>query len=142
MSNNDNKEIVPTEKPTDEAIREMSQSRPYVIDIMQTQLLYDIASMLEQRLPEGIIRPIDLSITQKTTVLEPPNEEMPWFAFTIFNDGPSPVFFEVNKDFMTRKASLSRRDQISIDMFKDGIHKLILYCDVGNTAAVRIYAKK
>ena len=133
-----------------------TRQRPYVQEAIQTQILYDIAGMLEDQgktlidffndwketIPRGRIRPLDLTVTATITELNPTNApDMPWMTIDLFNDGPNPVYVTINEEFTRRKAPLTIGETLTVDMKKRNINKIFLFCDAGNTANIRIYAK-
>jgi len=133
------------------------KERPYAQDALQTQLLYDIASMLEdqretlmsfyqdwkQTVPKGVYRPLTVDVSDVITTLDPKNvPSMPWITFTIFNDGPSPVYMMVNEEFVQERTSLNLGENVTINMKKDQIQKVTLHCASGLTSRVRIFAVK
>lgn len=131
--------------------------RPYAVQMLQLQILYDMAGMLEDiaetlahhqsefksTIPQGKLEPIGLLITDTRTVLKKENcPTMPWITFNLFNDGPNPVYVDVNKDQPSLTAPLAIGDAIQVDMKVPKIKRVLLICSSGNTAAVRIYAKR
>ncbi len=117
-----------------------------VTDIEQNQILREIAQLLNERNPIGELFQFNIAVTDRATVLDKDNDddnyEFPWFSFTLRNDGPNAVYFDINKNYLARKTSVQFNEEITIDFGKNKIQKLNLYCDSGETASVRIYAKK
>lgn len=131
----------------------MLKERPYAIQMMQLQILYDIASILEDisetnaqhysefkaTIPEGEVEPIALNVTAQVTHLRKQDyPTMPWISMTVFNDGPNPVFIGV--PYRPVEAPLVMGEQLAINMVERKIKKVLLVCGPGNVAAVRIYA--
>jgi len=138
-------------------IETIIKERPYAAQMIQLQILYDMAGMLEDiaesiaqlrsefrsTIPRGKIIPIELSLTDSiTTLTREQYDTMPWMSFDLYNDGPDPVHVVVNEDFITEKAPLGSGESLKVDMKAPIIEKVMLYCGVGNTASVRIYAKR
>jgi hypothetical protein len=97
-----------------------------------------------QRVPTGNVEPIKLQVTDALTrisfrVFSP----SPWFSFTLFNDGPDPVYPDVNKSVNARGrfVPLNAGDQLQVDMHSPKIKEIWLSCDPGKKAVVRIFAK-
>lgn len=137
-------------------IEMITKERGYVQQAIQTQILYDMASLLEdmgktlvdfhqdwkETIPKAKLRPLELTITQNITRLDPTNTyDMPWMTFDLSNDGPDPVYVTINEEELIEKAPLNSGDSLTVDMKKRNIRKLYLFCGQGNTAQVRIYAK-
>lgn len=99
--------------------------------------------VLKSQIPKGEFRPITLQISNTPTVLEPKSiPEMPWIKFTIFNDGPDPVYLEVNEEFLQQTTPLNIDESLAVDMITPQIEKVRLFCAVGQTASVRLFTKK
>jgi hypothetical protein len=125
---------------------------------IQTQILYDIASMLEDQgktindlyktyqltIPEGKFGPITVPVTDRPTVLSPQNTPtMPWILITIFNDGPlNGVYIRVNEDLVQTHTPLNPGENITIGFGQPKINKVTLICLPTLTCSVRIFAVK
>jgi hypothetical protein len=138
-----------------EALESINQGRPYALQVQMMQILYDIADMLEslnERMalmhkdllsmtPKGDVVPYAFEVTEKRIEVSTKQySDMPWIAFTLCNDGPDPVYYTVNKEYEVNKAPLANGEHQIIDMKKPLIEKIILWCDKGKRANVRIYA--
>jgi len=139
-----------------EKLEVLTRERPYVVQMIQTQILYDIAGMLEdlgktlidfhqdyqQTIPKGMLLPIELTITDKLTVIDrnTPRMNIPWMTFDIFNDGPDPVYIAVNKNYIEWIAPISIDESLTVNMRKTQVEKVLLQCKKGKKANVRIYA--
>jgi len=88
--------------------------------------------------PQGILDDYTISVTDEYKTLE----GGPWFSFTLFNDGPNDVYVYVNDYKPVRETPLRSGDSINIDMQQPLIEKIILICNPGETASVRIFAKR
>lgn len=125
-------------------LRELTENRPYVIQILQTQLLYDIAGMIdelktrfEETLPEGFVMNYELTVVDEHTI----KAHKPFFSFTLVNDGPDPVYYFVNRRLPAQVETPVNPGEHSVVDFRRGvIWKIILYCPPGDTASVRIKA--
>jgi hypothetical protein len=145
-------------KPFDKAkIEEMAASRPYALMVIQTQILYDIAGMLEdmgeeiaqlrgewrQTVSEGVFRPLTVHVTSEITTLDPSKvDTMPWMGFDIYNDGPAPVYMMVNEEYLQEKTPLNAGESLKVDMKKRQVAKITLHCPAGQEADVRIFAAR
>jgi hypothetical protein len=131
--------------------------RKYAPEIIQTQLLNDIAGIMYEQLmvskdaiPE-IIKKYQFSVTDVVLEL---NEDkiltLPWISMTVYNDaGADPVHIfvnEYNSEFTNYISPtpidppLAGGDSFQLDMRASKIKKLYLVCDTGGTATVRIFA--
>ena len=146
-------------KLSDAEITVLAKERPYALMMIQTQLLYDIAGMLDQiieelinfrqefkrTIPEGVMRPIQVEVTDKVFHLTPQVEpSMPWMSATIFNDGPDPVYVSVHPKNWAVKADapLKANESVQIDVKDKRIDFIALWCEKGKTASVRIFYLK
>lgn len=141
---------------TKEKVEIAIKERPYALEAIKTQVLYDIASMLEDQgktlidffeswrgtVPKGELRPLRLAITDRITELDPGNTPgMPWFTFDIFVDGPDPVFLGVNVDFIRERSPLRAGEHLKVDVGKANINKVLLHCEQEKKSTVRIFGK-
>jgi hypothetical protein len=135
----------------------MAKERPYALMAIQTQILYDIASMLEEQhktiaelyqtyrltIPEGKFIPLTVPVTDIPTELSPKNTPtMPWIIFTIFNDGVNGVYIRVNEDLIQTHTPLNPAENITIGFAQPKINKVTLVCLPTLTSSVRIFALK
>jgi len=135
----------------------MSKSRPYALQLLQTQILYDVASMLDnlteetvnfhqswlKTIPKGKFEPLTLAITSSVTKLDSSIiETMPWMKFTIFNDGDDAVYLMVNEEFIQSRTPLNSDESLTVDMITPQIEKVQLICLQGESCSVRIFARK
>ena len=92
-------------------------------------------------IPKGDVEPIELSITDEMTwVNRKMYPTMPWISFNLFNDGPDSVYVIVGP--RVKKAPLASGESLTVDMKAPKIKEVFLLCDPGNTASIRIYAKR
>jgi hypothetical protein len=135
----------------------MAKERPYALQMIQMQILYDIASLLEElterttrfhssweeTIPVGEFKSLTYPITDRVTELSPKTiESMPWRAFTIFNDGPSPIYLVINEDFPQTRTPVNMGENLTVNMTKRKIEKIYLNCAAGLTSTVRIFVLK
>ncbi len=119
------------------------------------QILYDMAGLLEElverntrfhaewkeTIPVGKFKPLTISVTDSITELSPLNvPTMPWMTFTIYNDGPNPVFIMVNEEFIQEVTPLNSGENITVNMKKRQIAKIFLHCAPGLTTSIRIFS--
>lgn len=136
-------------------VEEMVKERPYVLQQIQMQILYDMAGLLEElverntrfqssweeTIPVGKFKPLTISVTDSITELSSKNvPTMPWMVFTIYNDGPDPVFIMVNEEFVQDVTPLNFGENVTVDMKKRQIEKIFLHCASGLITSVRIFA--
>lgn len=132
------------------------KERPYVTQVIQTQILNDIAGILYEQLAvekdaiPDLVRKYRFSID--STVLELNEDKlpsMPWIGMTVFNDGADSVHIYVNDYGMENTYNLNQTptdpplgsgDTFHLDMRASKIKKVFLVCDTGESCTVRIYA--
>jgi len=135
-------------KLNEDEIEFISRERPYVLFVMQTQMLYDIASMMEETIerlinierllakPRGYIYSIN-RVVDHLTIIDFTKEypRSPLFAITLFNDGPNDVYVSINE--YQKVTLLKPGDSISVDMRYPVIEVLYLDVDEGKKASIR-----
>jgi|YelNatPaOPRAMG01_1025707.scaffolds.fasta_scaffold31800_4 hypothetical protein len=117
------------------------KDRPYALQVVQTQILYDIAWMLEEVLgrlqrPKGYIHPIAVTVTEATYldfVIGMPHS--PLFSITIYNDGPDDVYPSVN--IHQKNVPLKLGESLQIDCQAPKIERLYLDVEEGRKAYIR-----
>ncbi len=122
-------------------------SRPSLINFDGlSEVLLEITEVLANGLtfePEGVVKMYTLEVTDVETVLTSATyPTMPWIDVTFFNDGPDPVFPTLNHDTAQMTTPLKKGDQLSEDFTRPLLEKLILVCDAGKTASIRLKAMK
>ena len=132
------------------------QERPYVAQIIQTQLLNDIAGILYEQLATmkdavpDLMKKYSFDITDSILEINVDKiPSLPWISFTLYNDGADPVHVYVNEYGKEESQYISPEpgdptidsgDTMVVDLKAPKIKKLILFCDNGKTATVRIFA--
>lgn len=120
--------------------------------MLQAALLDDVVRKLGEvvvrvgRLEETIKRTIPKGIKEETTQAVGTDwvkVEYPdcWFSYTIFNDGPSPVYISINKKPSPGKkleAPLNKGEILSADLGNPVIKSIWLKCET-DSASVRIH---
>lgn len=115
-------------------------------EVLQTVYLDEIAGRLAEmtrRMMEaeaqGIIYPLNLPVTG---VIQEIRCNPFWYSFTVFNDGPNPVYVDVNKDQNARLlvAPLNMGENLAVNFDKPRVKFLYAACAVGQTANIRIFA--
>lgn len=107
------------------------------LDEIAGRLTEIYASM--QKSAVGVVEPLSVSVADKSYMVKPSN---PWISFTAFNDGPDPVYINVNEKSGVLDTPLNSGDDLTVNMETAKIHRLYLQCDKGKTASVRIFAKR
>ena len=134
------------------------KERPYVAQVIQTQLLNDIAGILYEQLAvekdaiPDLVRKYQFDVN--STILELNSDKLPslpWISMTLFNDGADPVHvyvndygmesvYELKLNQIPTDPPLGAGDTFQLDMRASKINKVFLVCDQGKTATVRIFA--
>jgi hypothetical protein len=123
------------------------RERPYALLVIQTQILYDLAGMIEdavERLariesatkPKGYVYHIKL-VVDKLVVLDflKGYPYAPLFVITLYNDGPDEVYPSVNGH--QKIAQLKPGETLTIDYHAPMIERLYLDVDEGRSANIR-----
>ena len=136
----------------DEATERQDALRPYAQSAIQTEILNGIAGMIYSQIPYGEEAPFSFQVASQQVIIRrdtvPPGQpiqpwRLPWFSFTIFNDGPNPVYMAVNSEYPETNTPLNPGNFLSVDFKKkDSIKQVILNCTQGNVANVRIFAMR
>jgi len=129
-------------------IRALAVERPYALQVIQTQILYDIAGMMEdvverlRRVEEALKRPRGFIFPFKVTVekLEVIDVLKLWvgtplYTVSIYNDGPDDVYPSVNEH--QKHTPLKPGEMVSLDYQSPRIKRLYLDVDKGKKAGVR-----
>lgn len=132
------------------------KERPYVAQVIQTQILNDIAGILYEQLAVAkdaipdLMRKYEFFVTDDVIELtEDKLPSLPWMAMTVFNDGGSPVHVYINEYGMESVYYLNQNptdpalgvgDTFQMDLRAPKIKKVFLVCDRGKTTSVRIFA--
>ena len=147
-------------KPPIEDVEQMVKDRPYVAQMVQLQILYDLASIMEDNLdeltqlrkdfqstiPDGVVRPYKLSITQDVTDIRSKEgyNTMPWASFVLTNDGPDDIYVTVNENYIispTKNVPILNGESLSIDMKARKIDRILIHCLEDLTSTIRIFGK-
>jgi len=132
------------------------KERPYVAQVIQTQILNDIAGILYEQLAVAkdaipdLMRKYEFVIDESVMELnEDKLPSLPWISMTVFNDGQSPVHVYMNEYGMEsvyylnqtpRDPPVNPGDIFQVDLRSPKIKKLFLVCDHGKSTIVRIFA--
>jgi len=105
--------------------------------------LLDIHNTMKSRIPDGVADNFPRTVTEELTDLSRETiPSMPWMSFSMINDGPNSVNVVIN-DRSIDKAPVKKGEVLDADMeAKDKIHRVLLFCEKGETANVRIYSLK
>ena len=153
-------EEIPTlsmkDRPNIDSLQEMVKGRPYVMQIIQMQLLYDLCSMTESHLeeitrlknlvegqiPEGKSIPREYTVTSTDIEVIDRNEEntLPWRSVEIVNFGPDKLYISINENISRNAASFTKGESLSVDFRAPKIEKVLLKSEGSST--VRVYATK
>jgi hypothetical protein len=122
-------------------IETVVKDRPYALSVLQTQILYDMASMLEEVIklltkPKGKVYPIKITV-EKMTILDFINgyPHTPLFSITVYNDGPDDVYIGVNDH--QDHTELKFGENLNIEFTAPKIERLIFDVGDGKKANIR-----
>jgi hypothetical protein len=102
-----------------------------------------IHETIKSKIPLGITDNIPLVVTDELLDLSPETiTSMPWMSFSLVNDGPNAVNVIINER-TTDKAPVKKGEILDVDMeARDKIQRVMLFCEKGETANVRVYPLK
>jgi len=145
------------DQPSRDRLEQIIRERPYVAQLIQTQILYDMAGILENMSedmaqlrsefkdsrPQGLVGYVPVNVTEQETTLLPQNQPtMPWRKMTIINDGADPVWVYTSPRraglFQLEKTPIPPGQDYEVDMRFPLIDQVVLKCDEGDSATVRI----
>jgi hypothetical protein len=124
-----------------ESIAERKRLRP---DVLQTALLDEIAERLytlqrfqEEERAEGVVEPVEpISVTHEVRRVISPIK--PWFDVNVINDGPDDVYVMVNSEKSFEWHRVPKNETYKVDMKRGIIKDVLLKCEPGKTASVRV----
>jgi hypothetical protein len=128
-----------------ESTAEHKRLRP---DVLQTALLAEIAERLytlqrlqEEERAEGVVEPIEpVSVTGEHRRVVAPFK--PWFSVNVVNDGPDDVYVMVNTEKSFDWHRVPKGESYRVDMKRGIIKDLLLKCEAGKTASVRLVGSR
>lgn len=123
--------------------------RPYVQQAIQTQILYDIASMiedllervgkLERMIPEGCIEEYEWEAPLSGKIYDSPTYGFPWRGLTLVNVGDVDIYLGVNRK-QTSNIPIHPGDIWTVDLGVRAIRMIVLRGE-GGTGTARIIAR-
>lgn len=93
---------------------------------------------MAQYVPTGIVDPRTISVSGSKTVEAYPYA---WFSFDLYNDGPDPVYVQVNRH-TAKTTPLNSGESLKENCKAPVIKRIFLETDSGKTASVRIFGKR
>jgi len=146
MTDSDLPVITIKNRPSMNKIGEMVKERPYVAQLIQVQILYDLAGMMEDLLdttksmvPEGKTIPREY-IVPSTRALEIDHKlesSLPWRSIDVTNNGPDELYVTINENRVVEKAPLLKGESMSIDFRAPRIGRIILSSVGSSSVKVR-----
>jgi hypothetical protein len=129
-------------------IETVVKDRPYALSVLQTQILYDMAGMIENLLekiskiesrmvkPEGKIYTVSVTVDRLTVInfVEDYPRTM-LYSITLFNDGPDDVSVSVNS--YENRLLLKAGESVDLNFGSPVIETLLLDVELGKKASVR-----
>lgn len=131
-----------TVRPNIDTIEEMLRDRPYAAQLLQFQVFFDMASMLEDltaQIGSGKVDRLDITVTDEAQKVSQKTDTLPWICFDIHNDGVKDVFFENNSTSITEVAPIHSMESLRVDARGKNIMEILLKCRKGETTTVRLY---
>lgn len=152
MSEEINIELVKGGK-REKKIEEINLQRPYAIQALQLQILYDIADMLneltiqqsdfnmqwQETITEGILEGAEINVTdQLKSVLRESGYKDKWFEMTIFNDGTDDVYVSSTETRHGKPLIIKDTDQLKLTAKKGTKRTVWVWCKKGESATIRV----
>jgi hypothetical protein len=111
----------------DKMLEEMRQLRADYVEIKR---------IVEDQVPSGVTDPIEpITVTHEVKRVIPVK---PWFNCSIVNDGPYSVMVIVNSEKSFEWHEIAKDETYKVDMGRPLIKDVLLQCDIGETATVRL----
>jgi hypothetical protein len=137
-------------KPEETQLEDIVKNRPYVAQILQLTMLYDIASLLDESVerllrienaitaehPKGLLGHKELTVTELIE-WEPPKT---WFSGALHNYGPNTVYVQTN-DKSLEFVPVGNDEDLEIDFKTAKIEKIYFKCTKGESARIKIIGK-
>ena len=134
----------------------MVRERPYVAQLVQLQIMYDMAGMFEdmldrmtdlekkfsKTLPRGdlVLREYSVESITPTKIVVKEESTMPWISFEIVNEGPGRLYVSLDEEKFVPRCALEVGESKTIDMKTPIIKEVLLYSS--GVSTVRIYATR
>lgn len=138
-------------KPEEKQLEDIVKNRPYVAQILQLTMLYDIAGLLDEAVerllrienaitaehPKGLLGHKKLTVTDLGVEWEPPAM---WFSGSLHNYGPNTVYVQTN-DKSLEFVPVETDEEVDFDFKTAKIEKIYFKCARGETANIKIIGK-
>jgi len=126
----------------------LEEKRLIRLDVLQAALLDEIADrllniqrMVSEEKPEGVVEPIEpVSVTDSARRVVAPVK--PWFSVSIVNDGPNDVYAIVNTEKSFDWHRIPVGETYKVDMKRPIIKDILLKCEPGEKASVRVVGSR
>jgi hypothetical protein len=108
-----------------------------------SDILFDIRKLLSEAVPEGIVQPIQ-PITVRGDFDRPWRQVIPpdpgklWFNVSVTNDGPNSIFILVNSQRNSDWHRIDYKEVYEVHMERPKIYDVLLKCNLGDEATVRL----
>lgn len=143
-----------------EQLREIIEGRPYAQQVIQTEILYDLAGMTKKILDEQIESTERLVRIQNALEAEHPKGFLDgptnhlqitdeiheyvtphvWLSLYAYNYGPNTVFIQTN-DRSLQFYEVQKNEDMNADFKTPTISRVFLKCAQGETAEVKLLGK-
>ncbi len=98
--------------------------------------LLSLEKLAKAEIPEGIVEPIEkYTVTSQRVRI---NARKPWFSISLINDGPDSVFAIVNSPKSFDEHEVLVHETYTIYVLRAKINDVLLRCNDGETAHVRL----
>lgn len=103
--------------------------------------LYSLEQMQKEEKAEGVVEPIEpVAVTDEVRRVVAPFK--PWFSVVIVNDGPDDVYAIVNSEKSFEWHQIPKGEPYKVDMKRAIIKDVLLKCESGENASVRVVGSR
>lgn len=106
---------------------------------IQSQMLEEV----HEQEPEGVVEPIEpIPVDEKPKTVACLEPKKPWFTVSLINDGPDDVRAIVNTETSRRHHTIRPGEAYNVVMNRGKIKDVLLSCDTGENANVRLVGSR
>ena len=124
--------------PSTEEQKNRIESGPMTVALLNSiaERLLSLENLYREERAEGVVEAIEkFTITSQRRSIK---RLKPWFSASLVNDGPDSVFVIVNTQKSFDEHEILDGESIQLDFHRARIDDVLLWCNHGETAHVRI----
>jgi len=119
----------------------MVKERPYAIETIQMEILFDVASYLsqinkkmEEQVPEGLQVDKTVPVTDELDSFSPSHK---WFSVDLYNEGDNTIYYAIN-DPTQQFVALTKGKSRTINMGFPLIKTIYFRCNQGESSSLQM----